>query len=67
MTNIKMPKTEEPGPLDLLKSELSQDDTYLKVNALHRVAVVATVLGPEATRRDLLPFLNSTCHIEQLW
>jgi len=61
-----MRKAEEPSPLDLLKSELGQDDTYLKVNALHRVAVVATVLGPEATRRDLLPFLGSTCHIE-LW
>lgn len=67
MINIKMPKTEEPSPLDLLKSELSQDDTFLKVNAIHRICVIATVLGPEATRRDLLPFLNSTRHIEQLW
>lgn len=62
-----MRKAEEQSPLDLLKWELGQDDTYLKVNALHRVSIVATVLGAEATRRDLLPFLSSTCHIEQLW
>jgi serine/threonine-protein phosphatase 2A regulatory subunit A len=62
-----MPKAEDPNPLDLLKEELTQDEAFLRVNAVHRILVVATILGPEATRRDLLPFLNSTRHIEQLW
>lgn len=62
-----MPKNDDPSPLDLLKEEIAQDDVFLKVNAVHRVLLVATVLGADATRRDLLPFLNSTRYIEQLW
>ena len=49
----------KPEPLDLLKEELSCEDTYVKVNAVHRLPIVAALLGPEAVTRQLLPYLSS--------
>lgn len=53
----------DPNPLELLQEELSQDEVYVKVNAIHRLQIVATVLGPENTRNQLIPYLNSTFQI----
>lgn len=38
---------------------MSTDETYIKVNAIHRLQVIATVLGPEKTQSQLLPYLSS--------
>lgn len=50
----------QESPLDLLREELQTEETFLRVNAIHRVPIVATLLGPEAVKNQLLPFLNST-------
>ena len=52
------------SPFDLLREELQSEETFLRVNAIHRVPIVATLLGPEAVKNQLLPFLNSTCSTE---
>ena len=50
----------QESPLDLLREELQSEETFLRINAIHRVPVVATLLGSEAVKNQLLPFLNST-------
>ena len=47
-------------PFELLKEELTNEDVHVRVNAMHRVTIVATLIGPEASSRDLLDFLAST-------
>lgn len=44
--------------LELLREEMQGEETYLKVNAVHRVPVVCRLLGPELVKNQLLPFLN---------
>ena len=47
------------SPLDLLKEEMNQDETYIRVNAIHRIPVVATIIGKDAVRSQLLPYLTT--------
>ncbi|CAG9321282.1 unnamed protein product [Blepharisma stoltei] len=47
----------DPNPLELLREELTTDEVYVKVNAIHRLQIVATVLGPEQVKSQLLPYL----------
>ena len=48
----------EPSALDLLKEEMNSDETYIKVNCIHRMKVICTVLGNETVRMQLLPNLS---------
>jgi serine/threonine-protein phosphatase 2A regulatory subunit A len=47
------------NPLDLLKEDLSSDETYIKVNSIHRLRLIATVLGSDTVKSQLLPVLSS--------
>jgi serine/threonine-protein phosphatase 2A regulatory subunit A len=47
------------GALELLREEMQGEETYLKVNAIHRLPVVCRVLGAELVKNQLLPYLNS--------
>lgn len=49
----------DTAPIDLLKEEMSSDEVFIKVNAIHRLKILATILGPEATRTSLVPYLTS--------
>ena len=49
----------DTAPIDLLKEEMSSDEVFIKVNAIHRLKILATILGPEATRNSLVPYLTS--------
>jgi hypothetical protein len=49
----------ELSALDLLKEEMLSDETYVKVNSIHRLKTIATVLGPEAVKQQLMPYLSS--------
>ena len=53
-------KMSQDSPLDLLKEEMQSEETFLRVNAIHRVPLVATLLGPEGVKNQLLPFIYST-------
>eukprot|EP00743_Colponemidia_sp_Colp-15_P001721 GILK01001880.1.p1 GENE.GILK01001880.1~~GILK01001880.1.p1 ORF type:complete len:597 (+),score=99.77 GILK01001880.1:60-1793(+) len=46
------------SPLDLFREELATDDIATKVNCIHRLRTVATAMGPESTRSQLLPYLK---------
>ena len=37
----------EVNPMELLKEEMESDEIYLRVNAIHRVKIVAEVIGSE--------------------
>lgn len=48
---------------DLFKEELESDEPYLRVNTVHRLSVVATLLGTDGIKSVLLPFLDSIAQI----
>jgi serine/threonine-protein phosphatase 2A regulatory subunit A len=50
---------ENLNPLDVLKEELDTDEVTQKINAIHKLRIVATLLGPEGIRNSLLPYLDS--------
>jgi serine/threonine-protein phosphatase 2A regulatory subunit A len=47
------------SPLDLFKEEMTHDETYIRVNAIHRIPIVATIIGKDAVRTQLLPYLST--------
>ena len=52
------------SPLQLLQDDFESSDQEIRLKALKRVKLVADVLGPEVTRSELIPFINSEC---ELW
>jgi hypothetical protein len=50
---------EDINALELLKEEMSTEEIYLKVNAIHRLKIVVLCLGPTDTQSQLLPYLES--------
>ena len=50
---------EDINALELLKEEMSTEEIYLKVNAIHRLKIVVLCLGPSDTQNLLLPYLES--------
>lgn len=49
----------DPSALDLLKEEIGSDETYVKVNSVHRLKTIATILGSEGVKQQLMPYLAS--------
>lgn len=35
------------NPFDVLREDMESEETYLRVNAIHRLKIVATLLGPD--------------------
>lgn len=35
------------NPFDLLREEMESDETHLRVNAIHRLKIVATLMGSD--------------------
>jgi serine/threonine-protein phosphatase 2A regulatory subunit A len=56
---------ENLNPLDVLKEELDTDEVTQKINAIHKLRIVATLLGPEGIRNTLLPYLDSKYSLTQ--
>ena len=46
------------NPLDLLREELDNDDTQIKVNAIHRLPIVMGVMNQDKIISDLIPFIK---------
>ena len=40
----------EINPMELLKEEMENDETYVRVNAIHRIKVISTILGTEGIK-----------------
>ena len=49
----------DAGASELFKEEMSSDETYVKVNCVHRLKTICTVIGSENVKQQLLPYLNS--------
>jgi len=47
------------NPYDLLKEEMTNDDTQIKVNAIHRLSIVMAWMSPDKLVTELVPYLNS--------
>ncbi|EDK44836.1 protein phosphatase PP2A regulatory subunit A [Lodderomyces elongisporus NRRL YB-4239] len=52
-------------PLALLMDELKHDDVSNRVEAMQKVDTIAIALGPERTRKELLPFLNDVAQDDE--
>lgn len=50
---------ENINPFELLKEELDTDDLATRINAIHKVAIVATLMPTEAIKTTLIPFLDT--------
>lgn len=47
-------------PVALLMDELKSEDTTVRVESMRRLRTIALALGPERTRTELIPFLQSS-------
>lgn len=48
---------DEMLPITLLADELKHEDIAVRISAIKRIRVVASALGPERCRKELIPFL----------
>ncbi|OMJ76495.1 hypothetical protein SteCoe_24117 [Stentor coeruleus] len=55
----------DPSALDLLKEEIGSDEIYVKVNSIHRLKTIATILGSEAVKQQLMPYLATLIHEDE--
>ncbi|QPG76512.1 hypothetical protein FOA43_003901 [Brettanomyces nanus] len=51
-------QVEELYPIALLMDELRHDDVAARVQAMKRLDTISIALGPERTRKELIPFLE---------
>ncbi|OMJ90390.1 hypothetical protein SteCoe_7309 [Stentor coeruleus] len=55
----------DSSALDLLKEEMNNEETYIKVNSIHRLKTIATVIGPDAVKQQLMPYLTTLIHEDE--
>lgn len=51
------------NPFDVLKEDMENEEVYLKVNAMHRVRVVATLMGTDKIKSQLIPYFEGMKYI----
>jgi hypothetical protein len=51
---------DEMYSIAMLIDELKHEDMQLRLNSMRRLGIIASALGPERTRGELLPFVNGT-------
>lgn len=49
---------EELYPIAILIDELKNEDIQLRLNSIRRLGTIARALGPERSRKELIPFLS---------
>lgn len=45
--------------MQLIKEEMQTEEIHLKVNAIHRLKIVALTLGQQEVETTLLPYIDS--------
>jgi len=48
-------------PLELLKADLSEGNHEEVISSLKKLTIIASAMGPERTRNELIPFLSEYC------
>ena len=46
------------GPIKILIDELRNDEAHTRLKSIRHLTTIATALGPERTRVELVPYLN---------
>lgn len=49
---------ENLNPFELLKEELDTDDLAVRINAIHKLSIVGTLMPTEAIKTTLIPYLD---------
>ena len=50
--------------MDLLKEELSSNQMSVRINAIHRIGIVATLIGEDAVKKELMPYIEGLIQSE---
>jgi len=50
---------ENLNPFTLLKEEMDNDEVAIRVNAIHRLKTIVTVVGVDSFKTQILPYLES--------
>ena len=58
--------TKSPSPITILIEELKSEDSKRRMNSIQNLSVIATAIGPERTRSELIPYLNGSFYIDVL-
>lgn len=48
------------NPLELFKEEMENDDIAYKVNNIHKIPIVISLMSNDAIKNTLLPYLEGT-------
>jgi len=56
---------ENLNPLDLLKEEMTHDEVTIRVNAIHRLRTVVTVMGTDSFKTQILPYVEGLLKKEE--
>lgn len=51
---------ENTHALEILKEEMENDDVSVRVNAIHKIPIVTTLMGFEPIKNQLIPYLEGT-------
>jgi histidyl-tRNA synthetase len=51
-------------PIQILIDELKHEDVQVRLNSVRALGSIATALGAEATRNELIPYLNGMFEIK---
>ena len=46
------------NPLELFKEEMESDDIAYKVNNVHKIPIIISLMTPDAIKNTLLPYLE---------
>ena len=56
---------ENLNPFELLKEEMTHDEVTIRVNAVHRLRTVVTVMGGDVFKTQILPYFESIFFFNQ--
>jgi hypothetical protein len=51
--------TGDLSPFDFFRQETSNADAVVRTEAMSKIAVIVSLMGPERTRNEMLPYLQS--------
>lgn len=46
------------NPIDVLREEMESEEIYLRVNAVHRIRVVTSLLATDKIKSQLIPYID---------
>jgi serine/threonine-protein phosphatase 2A regulatory subunit A len=50
---------ENNNPFEFFKEELDSDDLSVRVNTIHKIPIIATLMSTDAIKNTLLPYLDA--------